>query len=261
SGSSPGLRPPSRSMSATVPPPTHGPVRSIFPSGSRGIGWLFSSESLSTGVPGLMKATPPSMFSPLADGVPLLTSRVVSPPCAAPSPPALLPPRPWAPSCVAMTSAHPAAIRTCLTDNPFENYRIISADAVRPPTDADGRARRAAAAPARGFRRSVRRRVRSAHLGTAPAERPLQAGRVRGVLRRRAGVGRRVRRGRSRHRPDDRIVEVLRLRRGPQRDRDRVDVPAARVLGRRLQQGDEGADAAARLPLRQLGRLHGRSEQ
>src|SRR3990172_7001304 len=35
SGSSPGFSPPSRSMSAFEPPPTHGPVRSTLPSGSR----------------------------------------------------------------------------------------------------------------------------------------------------------------------------------------------------------------------------------
>src|SRR5262249_28898056 len=74
SGSSPGLRPPSRSMSAIVPPPTHGPVRSMGPSGNRGTGWLLSSASLSTGVPGLMNSTPPFDSLPVGDGMPLATS-------------------------------------------------------------------------------------------------------------------------------------------------------------------------------------------
>src|SRR5438034_5504601 len=47
---SPGFSPPSFSMSAIVPPPTHGPVRSIFPSGSRGIGLLLASDSGTAGL-------------------------------------------------------------------------------------------------------------------------------------------------------------------------------------------------------------------
>src|SRR5688572_24203027 len=47
-------------MSSTVPPPTHGPVRSTCPSGSLGIGLELNSDSGTTGLPGLMKATPPS---------------------------------------------------------------------------------------------------------------------------------------------------------------------------------------------------------
>jgi hypothetical protein len=45
-------------MSSTVPPPTHGPVRSTCPSGSRGIGFELNSDSAITGLPGLMKPTP-----------------------------------------------------------------------------------------------------------------------------------------------------------------------------------------------------------
>jgi hypothetical protein len=41
-------------MSPFDPPPTHGPVRSTLPSGSRGIGWLFASASVIVGLPGLM---------------------------------------------------------------------------------------------------------------------------------------------------------------------------------------------------------------
>src|SRR5687767_15032015 len=54
SGSSPGFSPPSRSISALEPPPTHGPVRSTLPSGSRGMGRLVASASLTVGLPGLM---------------------------------------------------------------------------------------------------------------------------------------------------------------------------------------------------------------
>src|SRR5688572_17627271 len=57
-GSSPGLRPPFASMSATAPPPTQGPVRSTLPSGSRGIGFELNSDSGSRGLPGLMNAMP-----------------------------------------------------------------------------------------------------------------------------------------------------------------------------------------------------------
>src|SRR6476659_9791453 len=49
-GSSPGFRPPSRSMSALEPAPSHGPDRSGWPSGSRGTGPL-TSLSATTGVP------------------------------------------------------------------------------------------------------------------------------------------------------------------------------------------------------------------
>src|SRR5688572_2780296 len=54
SGISPGFRPPSRSMSAFEPPPIHGPVRSTLPSGSRGIGRVVASASVTVGLPGLM---------------------------------------------------------------------------------------------------------------------------------------------------------------------------------------------------------------
>src|SRR5687768_308965 len=47
-------------MSSIAPPPTHGPVRSTVPSGSLGIGRELNSVSGTTGLPGLMKATPPS---------------------------------------------------------------------------------------------------------------------------------------------------------------------------------------------------------
>jgi hypothetical protein len=64
-GSSPGFSPPSRSMSAIVPPPTHGPVRSTLPSASRGTGRLLASAPVITGLPGLMNDTPPSTVWPL----------------------------------------------------------------------------------------------------------------------------------------------------------------------------------------------------
>src|SRR5262245_32462042 len=50
SGSSPGFSPPSRSMSAFEPPPSHGPLRSGCPSGRRGTGPL-TSLSARSGVP------------------------------------------------------------------------------------------------------------------------------------------------------------------------------------------------------------------
>src|SRR5262245_7303302 len=51
SGSSPAFNPPSRSMLPLEPPPTHGPVRSTLPSGSRGTGWLVTWLSGTTGLP------------------------------------------------------------------------------------------------------------------------------------------------------------------------------------------------------------------
>src|SRR5262245_53916258 len=56
SGSVPGLRPPSRSMSPIGPPPTHGPVRSTLPSGRRGTG-LTASLLATIGVRGRMNVT------------------------------------------------------------------------------------------------------------------------------------------------------------------------------------------------------------
>src|SRR6266550_4906052 len=50
SGSSPGFSPPSRSMSALEPAPSHGPERSGWPSGMRGTGPL-TSLSATSGVP------------------------------------------------------------------------------------------------------------------------------------------------------------------------------------------------------------------
>src|SRR5918999_1438031 len=49
SGSSPGFIPPSNSISTFDPAPTHGPVMSTLPSGSRGIGRLSASDSGTTG--------------------------------------------------------------------------------------------------------------------------------------------------------------------------------------------------------------------
>src|SRR5688500_14630139 len=51
SGSSPAFNPPSRSMLPFEPPPTHGPVRSTCPSGSRGMGWLVTWLSGTVGLP------------------------------------------------------------------------------------------------------------------------------------------------------------------------------------------------------------------
>src|SRR5688500_20301749 len=51
SGSSPSFNPPSRSMLPLEPPPTQGPVRSTLPSGRRGIGWLLTWASGTTGLP------------------------------------------------------------------------------------------------------------------------------------------------------------------------------------------------------------------
>src|SRR5919109_3684583 len=60
SGSSPALSPPSRSISPFDPPPTHGPVRSTLPSGSRGTGWLLASASDTVGVGRKMYSTSPA---------------------------------------------------------------------------------------------------------------------------------------------------------------------------------------------------------
>ena len=63
--------------------PGSGRDRIFLRQGSLGTGWLVSSESRSTGVPGLMKDTPPSTVCPLGDGCPVAVS-----------PPGALPPRP-----------------------------------------------------------------------------------------------------------------------------------------------------------------------
>src|SRR3989338_10591231 len=57
SGSSGGFSPPSRSMSAFDPPPTHGPVRSTRPSGSRGTGRSASASEIIGVLPVGMEAT------------------------------------------------------------------------------------------------------------------------------------------------------------------------------------------------------------
>src|ERR671925_1726244 len=60
SGSSPGFSPPSSSMSTFDPPPTHGPVKSTLPSGSRGIDRLVASASDTVGLGRKMNGTSPA---------------------------------------------------------------------------------------------------------------------------------------------------------------------------------------------------------
>src|SRR5262245_8468418 len=131
----------------------------------------------------------------------------------------------------------------------------------RPSAGAARRDSLASTSPPGGFPRSLCSRLRSAHLGAASGPRPLRESGLRGLLSRGHGLRRGADRTRLSKRESHRVVAISRLRPRQKRDRNRLHLPVEVSLGRRLQLGNEAANARSRVPFRRERRLSRRSAE